>query len=365
MTIQEYIAEQKKTKGDNFKVKLLRMSTIFDLVTENLRAMFKYHNLPESIPEEAIEKFFVENGMIAAWKLDDNSKPGNEEFFEKLIVSNVDLGTAPNPYGKGTQPIVSTLNGYTKQFTSFDDIAIGYNNKLYKSDLDFCFLVSKTVAELLTSLDCNVINSRDKKIFKVIDDVQKKQIEEAYDNVVDDKPIVVVTNDSLINQLVKSETDADSVELLDLTDVSNSDKLQYIVKAVDDVMRWAYTLYGQAVQGNGKMAQQTVDEIQGNTSTSFILPNERLKMRKKWVEEVNAKFGTDITVDFSEAWKVEEIKYKNESDINGDGEIDDLEETEETEETEEIGETEETKETEETEETEQPEEKEAEDEETV
>ena len=80
MTIQEYIAEQKK-KNDNFKIKLLRMSTIFDLVTENLRAMFKYDNLPESIPEEAIEKFFVENGMIAAWILDDNSKPGNKDFF--------------------------------------------------------------------------------------------------------------------------------------------------------------------------------------------------------------------------------------------------------------------------------------------
>ena len=336
MDVLEYIAEQKKIKGDNFRVKLIRMSTIFDLVKENLRAMFTYKNLPESIPEEFIEKFFIEDGMICGWILDDANKLGNVDFKDKVIVSRCTLGPDPNPYGQGTKPIATTLNGYVKHFDNFDKIAVGFNNQLHKTDMDFCFLVAKTVTELLTSLDTNTINSRDKKIFKVVDDTQKAQIEAAYQNVVDDVPVIVVTKDRAIDRLIEDETSKGSIDLLDMTDVSNSDKLQYIVKAVDDVMRWAYTLYGQAVQGNGKMAQQTVDEIQGNTSTSFILPNERLKMRKRWVEDMNKKFGLEIEVDFSDAWKVEEIKYQKESDIDEDGDLEELEDPEEDTETEEI-----------------------------
>ena len=112
---------------------------------------------------------------------------------------------------------------------------------------------------------------------------------------------------------------------MEITDVKNADKLQYIVKAIDDVMRWYLTLYGQAIQGNAKLAQQTVDEVQGTTSASFILPNDKLRMRKKAIEEVNALFGTDIEVDFSDAWKTESVKYKKEADIDENGELEELE----------------------------------------
>ena len=66
------------------------------------------------------------------------------------------------------------------------------------------------------------------------------------------------------------------------------------------------------------MAQQTVKEVDGSTSLSFIYPNDRLKMRQRGFDEFNRLFGTNISVRFSDAWLTESIKYKNEADIDAD-----------------------------------------------
>ena len=114
--------------------------------------------------------------------------------------------------------------------------------------------------------------------------------------------------------------------------------MQYIAKTVDDYLRWCCGLYGQNIQGNGKLAQQTVDEVNGQTSFSFVLPNDMLYQRKQWLErmkELNL-VSEDADIDFSRAWKVEEVKYEKEADINEDGDIEEVTETAETEETEEV-----------------------------
>lgn len=297
--------------------KAFRFDMIQNIVLQTLRSMFTYKNLPESIPEEFIEKFFVESGSCAGWKLDKK----DDKYTGEWIVSTVDLGDRPDVYGRGTRPICSTLNGYVKQFEDFDNVAVGFNNSLHLSDMNFVIMLSNTIMELLTSLDSNIIYARDKKVFKVLDDVQKAQIEEAFKNVKEDEP-VVFTVKRKIAELMLSDNNIPDVELLDITDVKNSDKLQYIIKSIEDVTRIAYTLYGQAIQGNGKLAQQSVEEVQGNTSTSFIIPNDKLKMRKRWVEEFNKISGLNIEVDFSDAWKTEELKYKEEADIDKDAIID-------------------------------------------
>ena len=44
-----------------------------------------------------------------------------------------------------------------------------------------------------------------------------------------------------------------------------------------------------------------------------------LAARRAMIDEVNRKFGTDITVDFSGAWRAEVTRYE---DISGEAEID-------------------------------------------
>jgi hypothetical protein len=70
------------------------------------------------------------------------------------------------------------------------------------------------------------------------------------------------------------------------------------------------------VQGGNKLAQESVDEVNGYTSTSFILPNDMLYQRKLWLDKMKALqlVPEDAEIDFSTVWKVEEIKYKKEAE---------------------------------------------------
>ena len=300
--------------------KVLKAWSLKDIAININATMFKYKNLPDSVPQEFIERFLVLSDPVIWWVLDD---PQAVRYKNELIVSPGGYADQPDCYGLGERIIASTLSGYVKQdLKPGIDCVVMHNNSIYTGDLPIIAQAVDLITEMFTSLNTNIIYSRLKPVFKASTDKEKAAIESAFNSIKDDsKPIVITSKNVIEEELEGTET----IKVLEITDVKNADKLQYIVKAIDDVMRWYLTLYGQAIQGNAKLAQQTVDEVQGSTSSSFILPNDKLRMRQKAVEEVNKLFGTNIEVDFSEAWKTESLKYKKEADLDENGELEELE----------------------------------------
>lgn len=304
--------------------KVLKAWSLKDILINYLAPMFAYKDLPESIPEEFIERFHILNGDIAAWKLDDQDAV---KYKDELIVSCCGYADQPDVYGRGSRVIASTLSGYVKDdLVDGESCVVIHNNSMYTSDMAIINQFTDMLTEMLTSLKTNIIYSRLKPIFKVSDDKEAAAVKEAFTKIKDDsEPIQITSNNVLAEALAEAGAGSETIKVLDITDVKNADKLQYIVKAIDDVFRWFFSMIGQAIQGNGKLAQQTVDEVQGTTSMSFILPNDRLKMRRRGWDKVNEIFGTSVTVDFSDAWKTESIKYKKEADIDENGEFEELE----------------------------------------
>lgn len=307
--------------------KTLKAWSLKDVLMNYLAPMFTYGELPDSIPEEFIERFHILNGDIAAWKLDD---PNAFRYKDELIVSCCGYADKPDVYGIGERVIATTLSGYVKEdLEEGKNCVVIHNNSMYTSDMAIICYFTDMFTEMLTSLKTNIIYSRLKPIFKVSTDTERAAVEDAFKKIKDDlEPIQVTSRNVLAEELADG---AETIKVLDITDVKNADKLQYIVKCIDDAFRWFFSMIGQAIQGNGKLAQQTVDEVQGTTSMSFILPNDRLKMRRKGWDKVNKLFGTNVTVDFSDAWKTESIKYKKEADIDENGELEELGEQQETE----------------------------------
>ena len=113
------------------------------------------------------------------------------------------------------------------------------------------------------------------------------------------------------------------VDVINLTDVNNIDKIQYLSKFHDDLLRRFCTLYGHAMQTSGKMAQQTTEELQGYNSFSMIIPNNRLEERKKGIDDFNRIFNENVEITYSEAWdyglyskdKEEEVRGNDNGDI--------------------------------------------------
>ena len=298
--------------------------TIKQICINILASMFTYGGLPESIPEEFVEQFLIMNGSIPGWRYDGP----DADFKDQLIVSIGGQADAPNVYGIGKNYIAATQNGYTKRLTPGEDSVIIYNNSLKTSDMDIINAFADMITEEFVSLKANVLYSRNKPVFKASTDKERAAIVESFKKIKNDLEPIVITSENILEQL---DGAPESVKVLDITDVNNADKIQYIVKAIDDTFRWFFTLYGQSVQGNGKMAQQTVKEVDGSTSLSFIYPNDRLKQRQKGFDAFNKMFGTEITVRFSDAWLTESIKYKNEADIGSDQLPEEREEREENE----------------------------------
>jgi hypothetical protein len=298
MTLEEYLQDHFNRR--NIAAEARELKRRFSYAQTALLSdvsMFTYNGLPESMPEEFIETYFDTNGCIASCI----DRDGNG----KLIVTRCGLASKPDAYGRGTKALCSTLNGHVYELTDMVDCAVGWNNALYAPD-DLIFFAADQLAEIDLSLHLNVLYTRLKPILTAADDKTRAIIEKAFADIVTGAPLTI-TSSNMLEEL--AELGVKNIDKLELTDPELADKMQYLVKAHDDVTRWIYTLYGQAIQGGGKIAQQSVDEVNGATSTSFIIPNNKLKYRRAWVDKTNRLFGTEISVDFSDAWKIEHEKY--------------------------------------------------------
>lgn len=299
MDLFDLIKKQLKREGGSDKIMTREM--LRRLVWVSLNGMFEYNGLPESVRTEFLEQFTKQDGTSVLW-----------QYNNEWIASTGDYASMPDVYGLGEKVKAVTLNGITADLVPDKDCVVVWNNSLMYPDTPVVEFAVDFLTELFASLKSNIIYSRLKPIFRADNDTIKAAVENAFKQVSDNEPIVV-SSENMLAKMVEG-ADWQDLNVLNITDPENSNKLQYLVKCIDDVMRWIYGLYGQAIQGNGKLAQQTVDEVNGDTSISFILPNDMLKQRKKAIAKFNELSGYNARVDFAKAWKTEETKYIAQAD---------------------------------------------------
>ncbi len=286
------------------EVKHNNEAVVFNMLLDVLTSIYKWDDLPETVRPEFVEIYLKLYGECAI--IDDGN--GN------IIAGLLNRGGAPDVYGLGTTPIVSTLNGKTYQFSEVvNDVMFGanglrgvvvYNNNTKTRD-GVISIFTNMFVEAITSFYQNVIHSRFNPVFAVNDDLVKRAIENSMTDIIAGKPVVIVAS----NIVAEIETGMKPVEVIPITDVDKQEKIQFISKTIDDLLRWFLTIYGQAIQGNGKLAQQTVDEVNGTTSSSFIIPENGYRCRKKAADLINKTFGLNCDVSYNKPWAVEVEKY--------------------------------------------------------
>lgn len=286
--------------------------------------MFEYTNLPPTVDPEYIEMYLQEpdpDGCIAWWKLNaSEASPGFPEG--SLIVSRATLGTDLNPYGEGAEVIAVTANGHEHRFANRyeDDVVVGFNNIIkapcFDIDID-----SRTLAEIDLSILYLIHYTRLYPIFKAADEKTKDKIIQAFKNMEVGKPLTIIDKPLLEELGIETK----SIETETLTNPELASVIQFTSKLREDVKRWHFTKYGQTINSSSKLAQETVDEVNGAVSASLILPLSMLAARRTMIDEVNAKFGTDIEVNLSGAWRAEVTRYE---DISGEEDIDGTEDGE-------------------------------------
>ena len=304
-----------KFKRDPAKVEKFTLKQVLErLIIEHLQSMFKW-TLPDSMPQEFVELFLIEDGMGAGFKLEERPDKINNLYAGQWVFGSAGYAESPDVYGRGKIVKITTLNGIVETKTPDVDCAVCYNNSLHMSDMLLIEIATNALVELFTSLNSNIAYARIKPVFRVDDDKIKLAVEESFKKIKDNAPIVITSGNVLSK--VAEDGNLKDIDVLNITDPENATKLQYLVKCIDDVLRWIFLFIGgQAIQGNGKLAQQTKDEVNGDTSISFILPRNRLYYRKKFCEAMKRLDpDNEYDVDFSESWKSEEKRYNAETDL--------------------------------------------------
>lgn len=296
-------------------------------------SMFEYTNLPPTVEPDHLEEYLQSadpDGFVAWWKLNaSEASPGFPEG--SLIVSRCTLGTDLNPYGEGAEVIAVTRNGHERRFKNRyeDEVVVGFNNitktPCYDIEVD-----ASTLSEIDLSLLYLIHYTRLYPIFKAADEKTRDKILTAFKNMEVGKPLTII-DQPLLEEL---GIETASIKTETLTNPELASVIQFTSKLREDVKRWHFTKYGQTINSSSKLAQETVDEVNGAVSASLIIPLSMLAARRIMIDEVNAKFGLNIEVNLSGAWRAEVTRYEDisgEEDIDGseDGEAEENKEEEE------------------------------------
>lgn len=293
--------DPKDLKNFLYKKNFLRLG-------EKRICMFEYKNLPKEIKNRSqfIELYLMHGGVCGFGKWKSANPAVNDTYG--FCIGNP--SGEPDPYNIGTDFVgaanQSEMYGDLSDAPTIgnklgDDVILCYNNSFMCPDYEILWF-----AELLTEIDISirvlVLNARACKVSKVSSSIEQAKLQECFNSTEDGKPHVYFSDNS-VEKLLTGEEELNNV--MDLTDATLSDKIQYLVKLKDDVERWFHTDYGHAMDTSGKLAQQSVEEINKSAGIAYITPNDMLNCRKNFVSEINEKFGLNIEVDFSESWKVE------------------------------------------------------------
>lgn len=249
---------------------------------------FVWDGLPDTVPAEQLEAILIANGTCGFGKANGEYWVGDGGY------QGDQKGFLPPEY-MFTVTGIGDISGKVDK-----DIAVGWNNATRTPDF-ILFQFASILAEIDTSEKLNVLYTRHLRIPKVRDQKEKVAIESAIKALWDGKVDAIVSDNThdareLLNDSIVKENN-----FLELSDVKDVDKLQYLYMYRNEIMTRFYKKAGLNSQFTNKPAQQNNDEIHANDDTAMIGYLAEFEYRKKFAEDINRIFGLNVSVRMSEA----------------------------------------------------------------
>lgn len=275
--------------------------------------MFKYKNLPKSIPYRTLE-LFLQTGGVVGW----TDKPDGV-----LRVFFGGLGGEPDEYYR---PTIFTLANPALNYSAelkiiWDegqegDLVVMLNDGLRKGLIPLHRKFASQIVENELSLKVSCINSRMPFLLSADDERTRKSAEEYLQNIEDGK--LGVVNNSAFLEGIKEHQLGNQTHMVFNQLVEHN---QYIRS----------TWYAQlGLNSMFNMKKEAISDAEKQMSEDELLPliDNMLDERKRALEIINEKFGTNIEVEFNSSWKdnIEEIELNHEvleAEANGESDTSD------------------------------------------
>ena len=251
---------------------------------EKLIRIFKYENLPDTIPRDALENYILTFGYGGITKTNYN---GND-----IIVA-----VPATKYGVGLYPRYEPLAQYCTPLIQGTDLVIGKDIVIIKNNSYqiSCDEIVKRYARQLADFDAtiNILTSNTR--MAVLPSFDNEESAESY------KAVMVA------NRLGQVDTVLDKSfiqkgSFTPFANMSTTAKINDVVSARNEILRTFLSEIG-ITSANDKRERMVVDEVNVNSQLLLFNVADMLESRQKAIEEVNALYGTNITVDLSDEYQ--------------------------------------------------------------
>lgn len=240
---------------------------------------YKWENLPDTIPQEVIERFIVEAGNVAIIERNGSL------WALPVCEYGVDVYADIPPHYITANPVLHNLRGDTNTLKSAGVMI--YNNPLHTSDFDLLRRYSAQIAQVESTIDVSLTNLRAMSIGVADNDKVKQDFELFYSKLQDGDITAIVT-----------EHMSQSLEKLKLMPTNN----QMQSNGLRDLYNLRNNIYRQFLRECGirttteKSQFVSGDEIVNDDILLSYMLDTPLQIRQAGVDRVNNKYGTDIKV---------------------------------------------------------------------
>ena len=294
--------------GDELWGELKRETLKKDYVFYQLlrtQQIFEYKGLPDSLPKRDLELYLQVNGFAII-----------KEVNGKLYCFWGGLGGVPNAYYLPTKAIVA--NPYLKYNATLEidkDCVVINNDILRKGLMGMYTKYATLLADADISLQMSLINARVPFIITANTDNAKESAKTFIKDIKEGKLGIIGTEGYLEDIKKNIETNQYAV--------NESNTLKQLLETRQNIMSMWWNDLGLNADSNLKRTY--VNEVEASMGDSILFPlvDEMLEQRRIGLEKVNKMFGTNITVDYSSAWK-ESMENKKREEDKQDAEIEEI-----------------------------------------
>ena len=259
--------------------------------------MFKWSNLPETIPAVELEKMLQINGYAVIAEYQDNLYAFQAGF------------SGQDPYNQPTKAIVNNpaLKNNTTYTIGEDCIVIKNDDMKQGLNVIYEYYGQRLIENQITMLMTDY-NLRMPFTISSSDD-QTTQSAKMYLKKIIDGSLGVIGEQKLFKAL--SVTPTNSKQTATFADLYGYQ--QFIIAQLNNTI-------GLATNNNMKRERLTTNEIEVNKNASYPLVDNMLKNRQQAVDAINEMFDVNVSVEYSSIWRGINDNSDNSISDNGNDE---------------------------------------------
>jgi len=251
--------------------------------------IFKYENLPDSLPQREIESNLMLTGHCFIFP------------YKSEIITSVTSIYGFDKYYNPTKATYAQAVIGSKSNLKISDYAIMYNTSLKDnvlnlpcdgSLLSFIQRYARQLADVESTINIYLVNMRKTSIPVATNDQTKSSLKKFFSmlslgkrEIVTDTPII------------------ESFRNVDIVNRTTNDTLTDLLQCRDKILEMFYRDIGVKFRNN-KRGNMTESEVESDTQVLLISLDDMLEQRKTDLEEVNKKYGTNISVSINERFDV-------------------------------------------------------------